>query len=277
MTRVAILHPGRMGAIVGGQARAGGAFVGWCPTGRSADTARRAAAAGLTAVDDLRTLLDSSDVVISLCPPAAAERVAEEVAGCSYRGIFVEANAISPGRTEKIAGLMDAEVVDGCVIGPPPAEPRLARLYLSGAGAERVASIFSGTFLEARVIEGAVGKASALKVAFASFNKAAQALAAISYALADHYGLRAELEAEARFHDGFALARPGSLPGSAARGWRWAPESQEAARTLEEAGLPADFALAAAEVFERWAPVKDDFDVDLDTVLRLLQRPSAIK
>jgi 3-hydroxyisobutyrate dehydrogenase-like beta-hydroxyacid dehydrogenase len=268
-----------MGAAVAVQALAAGAEVGWCPRGRSADTVRRAGDAGLEPVDDLRALLDSSAVVISLCPPAVAEAVAEEVAACSYGGIFVEANAISPARTEKIAGLLGGEVLDGCVIGPPPGERGRARLYLSGSGeaAGRVAALFAGTFLEARVLDGPVGKASALKVAFASFNKAAQALAAVSYALAEHHGLRAELEAEAQLHGGFALAHPGTLPGSAARGWRWAPEMAEAAQTLAAAGLPADFAEAAAAVFARWAPVKDDFDTDLDTVLRLVSDPSNIK
>jgi 3-hydroxyisobutyrate dehydrogenase-like beta-hydroxyacid dehydrogenase len=248
--------------------------VAWCPRDRSAATARRAFDAGLESFDDLPDLLAACDVVISLCPPAVAEQVAEQVASCSYRGLFVEANAIGPARTEKIAGLVaaaGAEVVDGCVIGPPPGPHDSARLYLSGPSAQRVAGLFAGTRLEPKIIDGPVGQASALKLAFASYNKAAQALAAVSYALADTYGLRAELYAEAQRVSGAALAAPEGLPSAAARAWRWGPEMDEAARTLTEAGLPPEFAQAAAAVFDRWAPAKDDFDLDLDTALTLLR------
>ncbi len=273
MTRLAILHPGRMGAAVAGQAIRAGTPVAWWPAGRSADTARRAAQAGLEPVDDLGDLLAASDIVISLCPPAAAEEVAEQVAARSYRGLFVEANAIGPARTARIAELMDAEVVDGCVIGPPPTDAVSARLYLSGPAEQvgRVAAVFAGTRLEPEPLDGPVGQASALKLAFASYNKAAQALAAVSYALADHYGLREQLYAEARRIAGAALADPAGLPSAAARAWRWSPEMDEAAETLADAGLPVEFARAAAAVFDRWAAAKDDFDMDLDTALDLLR------
>ncbi|MGH3924232.1 MAG: hypothetical protein ACRDTT_15445 [Pseudonocardiaceae bacterium] len=43
---------------------------------------------------------------LSICPPAAveeAEEIATTVAGIGYRGIYVEANAISPTRMHRIA------------------------------------------------------------------------------------------------------------------------------------------------------------------------------
>ncbi|MFJ3624325.1 hypothetical protein ACIPSH_40220 [Streptomyces iakyrus] len=44
----------------------------------------------------LSELLDRSDMVISLCPPAAAEDLARDIAARRFAGVFVEANAISP-------------------------------------------------------------------------------------------------------------------------------------------------------------------------------------
>ena len=120
MTVVALLHPGAMGAAVGRQAVRGGATVRWVSAGRSEQTRRRAEEAGFDAHPDLSSALRGADVVLSICPPAAAEDLAGQVRG--YRGVFIEANAISPARVRRIAALLDhARVVDGGIIGEPPA------------------------------------------------------------------------------------------------------------------------------------------------------------
>ncbi len=265
---VGLLHPGRMGAAVGRQLTEAGTRVVWCPEGRSPGTARRADEAGLERVRDLAELVEESDVIVSLCPPAAAEEVAASVAG--FGGLFVEANAISPARTRDIAGRFGA-ALDGCVIGPPPSAGTGARLYLSGDRAAEVAALFGGTAVEALVVDGGIGRASALKMAYGSYNKALSALAAVSHALADAHGVGDELLAEARRSGLGPLADPGSLPGAAARGWRWAPEMEEAAATYRAAGLPDDLALAAAAVFTRWNGDRDAFGMSLTDALAHLR------
>jgi hypothetical protein len=57
---------------------------------------------------------------------------------------------------------------------------------------------------------------------------------------------------------------------STRKAWRWEGEMVEIARTLFDAGLPAGFHSAAAEVFTRLATLKDDDMVALDDVLALL-------
>lgn len=267
---VGLLHPGRMGAAVGHQLTAAGSRVLWCPAGRSAGTAGRAASAGLEPVDGLAELAAVSDVLVSLCPPAVAEDVAEAVAGTGFTGVFVEANAISPARVRHIAGMLPASrVVDGCVIGPPPSERTGARLYLSGPAddVDAVAALCAGTAVTAVVIDGDIGQASALKMAFASYNKIASALAAVSHALAEGYGVGDQLMAEARRLTHDRLANLDQLPGVAARAWRWAPEMEEAAATLAAANLPDELALGAAAVFKRWDADQDDFAIALPDVL----------
>lgn len=91
---VAVLHLGQMGAAVAAQLCRVGHFVLWCPAGRGGATVARADKAGLEPVADLAELLDRADVVLSICPPAAAEDVAASVAAHRYRGVF--ASQLSP-------------------------------------------------------------------------------------------------------------------------------------------------------------------------------------
>ena len=200
---VGLLHPGQMGAAVGHELTKAGVLVLWCPAGRSDASSRRAEEAGLDAVPELDSLLEHSSVVISLCPPAAAEETADAVREAGFSGIFIEANAISPHRAERIAADMaahGARTVDGCVIGPPPRGLVATRLYLSGVEAElaAVVDLFAGTAVVPIQMEGAVGAASALKMAYGSYQKAACALAGVAQALGRAHGVDEHLTAEAR-------------------------------------------------------------------------------
>jgi 3-hydroxyisobutyrate dehydrogenase-like beta-hydroxyacid dehydrogenase len=79
---IGLLHPGEMGAAVGRCLVSAGHRVLWVPDGRSAATASRAGAAGLTAADGgLAELMRRCDVVLSVCPPHAAAGIAREVSG----------------------------------------------------------------------------------------------------------------------------------------------------------------------------------------------------
>lgn len=273
MTVVGLLHPGAMGAAVGSQLVSLGHTVLWCTAGRSAASAGRAASAGLRGVDTVGELLAESSVVLAICPPAAAEDVANLVAGNGFRGVYVDANAISPHRMIRIAELF-ADVVDGSIIGPPPRPDRSARVYLSGPDelVSLVHGLFVGGAAEPVRLSPRIGDASALKMAFGSYNKASHALAAVSQALASEYGVTAELLAEAGRETESALARPHRMPGVAARAWRWAPEMLEAAESFAAVGLPAELATGAAAVLGRWEADKDDADLDVAAALRHLRR-----
>ncbi len=269
MTVVTLLHPGAMGAAVGRQAVSAGNTVLWVGAGRSDATRRRAADAGLAERPDLAAALAESEIVLSICPPAYAEDVAREVAG--FTGVYVEANAIAPERSQRIASLLpDARVVDGGIIGGPPQRPGATRLYLSGDTAV-VPELFAGTALDTVVLPGDVGVASALKIAYASYQKTTWALAAVSHALAAAHGVGEYLMDEAERLHARPLLQTDSYPDMAARGWRWAPEMLEAAATLRAAGLPDGLATGSAEAMRRWDPAKDR-QLDLEDVLDLLAR-----
>ena len=151
-----------------------------------------------------------------------------------------------------------AVFVDGGIIGPPPRPggapdaPDGTRLYLSGERAAEIAGLFAGTPVGARVVEGGVGAASAVKMAYAAWTKGTAALVLAVRALARADGVEDALLAE------WALSQP-SLAGrseraaesAAAKGWRWDAEMTEIAASMAAAGLPDGFHLAAAEIFRR--------------------------
>jgi 3-hydroxyisobutyrate dehydrogenase-like beta-hydroxyacid dehydrogenase len=278
-TDVGIVHPGAMGAQVAAQAMAAGSRVWWLPQGRSAATRRRADERGLRPAGSMAELTAECTVLLSVCPPAAALDVARQVAAAGFGGVYVDANAVSPQRMAQIAeALQDtgARLVDGGIIGPPPREPGTTRLYLSGddtvvAG---VGALFDGTLLTPVALDGPVGRASALKLAFAAYNKISYALAAEACALAEDHGvLDGLLDVAAHLLPDTPLARPEQLASAGPRAWRWEPEMREIAEAWRGSGLPGSFAEAAAATFQRWHAHKDDRTVTTDQLLADLVEP----
>ncbi|MER7576855.1 DUF1932 domain-containing protein [Streptomyces sp. NPDC126514] len=262
MTVVGVLHPGSMGAAVAAQAKLSGAEVLWCPTGRSSVTKKRAQRYGLTAARDLAELMERAEVILSICPPASAEDIAVEVSAHPFTGIYVDANAISPASMARVCAVMSrtgAVVVDGSVIGSPPSASKSTRLYLSGPAdaLTPVASLFTGTAVQAHPLSGGIGRASALKLSYSSYQKASRVLAAVSYALARDYGVETELLDIAQGRTTSYLAETAYIPKVAARSWRWGPEMVEVAGALREAGLPSELAEASAAVMRRWDDLGD--------------------
>jgi 3-hydroxyisobutyrate dehydrogenase-like beta-hydroxyacid dehydrogenase len=273
---VGVLHPGSMGAAIAARARRVGATVLWCPAGRSAATKQRAQDADLLAVESLTELVDRSDILICLCPPAHADVVTEQVPALGFTGIYVEANAISPTRTLRIAALLAGSgctVVNASVIGSPPSTTKTTRLYLSGAesAVDAVAGLFAGTSVQALPLAGGVGKASALKLAYSSCQKASRVLAAVAHALATEHSVQDELLDVASLRPASYLTETEYTSKVAARAWRWGPEMLEVAQALQDAGLPDDLARATAAVLRCWDDSKDRTGLTMDTALERLR------
>jgi 3-hydroxyisobutyrate dehydrogenase-like beta-hydroxyacid dehydrogenase len=259
---IGVLHPGDMGAAVGAVARLHSARVIWCSDGRSSATERRARACKLEDVAALDRLVSQSDVVISICPPHAAEEVARAVAALGYHGLFVDGNAISPQRARRIGEIVTdagATFVDGGIVGGPPQQTGTTRLYVSGEATETVADIFARSPLEVIVIGGGPGAASALKMAYAAWSKGTTALLTAIHALAISEGVHEVLLAEWQRSQPELLNRSGrGMSSAAAKAWRWIAELEEIAATFAAAGLPDGFHLAAADVYRKLEQFKDD-------------------
>src|SRR5262245_6015776 len=272
-TTICILHPGEMGAEVGAAARAGGARVLWVSGGRSGATRDRAGAAGMEDAGSLRSALDQSAVVLSVCPPHAAVELAKSVATEGFRGTFVDANAISPETTRRIGAIVEAagaRFVDGGIIGPPPAKPGTTRLYLSGRASAEVAALFNGSPLGTVVLDAPVGAASAVKACYAAWTKGSAALLMSVRALARHEGIEGALNEEWKISQPNLFALLDRAVSNSRKGWRWIAEMEEIGATFDRAGLPDGFALAAAEVCRRLEPFKDARGATTDAVVDTL-------
>ena len=260
-TTVGLLHPGEMGAEVGACLRATGARVVWASAGRSQATARRAAAAGLEDLGSPATVVKASDVILSVCPPGSALDVARLVAAAEFPGLYVDANAIAPATARavgEIVGSSRADLVDGGIIGPPPRKAGTTRLYLAGARAGDVADLFKGTALEAIVMPGEAGVASALKMAYAAWTKGSNALLLAVRALGIREGVDAALRAEwARSQPGLEARSEAAVAATAPKAWRFVGEMEEIAQAFEAAGLPPGFHAACAQLYERLRAYKD--------------------
>ncbi|MBB5272197.1 DUF1932 domain-containing protein [Quisquiliibacterium transsilvanicum] len=270
---VGFLHPGEMGAALAALTRANGHRALWASAGRSAGTGVRARAAGLADCGTLPALCAQSGILVSICPPHAALELARAVAAEGYRGIYVDANAISPRHAREIAGIVaaaGAEFVDAAVVGPPPLRGRDTRLYLSGPSAAAVAACFPADRLILELVGAEPGRASAIKSFHSSMHKGSLALLFATLAAAEGAGVRAELErlfasrpATAAYLDG--------LDGSvrrASKSWRFAGEMDEVADALGEFGLPRGFHAAAAEIYRRLAGLRGAAsEVELAAVL----------
>jgi 3-hydroxyisobutyrate dehydrogenase-like beta-hydroxyacid dehydrogenase len=243
--RVGLIHPGEMGAAIGGELVAHGYEVLWLPQGRSAASARRAADAGLTGVEHFDANVEA---ILSVCPPHAAVEVARSLAGTP--ALYIDANAVSPQTAQSIGELIGERWVDGGIVGPPPRRPGTTRLYLSGANAEEGATLFAGTNLEAVVLDGSPVAASALKLSYAAWTKGSAALLLSAREAARATGVEDALLTEWSRSQPDLEARWRSAADSAAsKGWRWAGEMQEIASMFESSGLPRGFHDAAAQVF----------------------------
>jgi 3-hydroxyisobutyrate dehydrogenase-like beta-hydroxyacid dehydrogenase len=276
MENVGFLHPGQMGASMAASAQNSGCTVYWVSAGRSRQTRERAEAHKLVDAGTLAELCRTCSVIVSICPPEAAEAVAAEVAACAFAGIYLDANAIAPQKALRIGHLVEASgatFVDGSVIGGPAWQEGSTWLYLSGSAAPRVAACFAAGPLATHIIGETAGKASALKMCYAAYSKGTAALLYAILATAVELDVWAELEQQWK-RDGSGLLERArnSSPNIAAKAWRFTGEMAEIADTFA-AGQQAGFHLAAADVFGSLAGFREaPAEVVLEELLALLRR-----
>ncbi len=273
---IGLVNPGAMGASLGAALVRSGHEVLWMAAERSPATHARAEAAGLSPVQNIEALA-ASEAVLSVCPPDAALAVADRVLAAGFGGLYVDANAVAPASAKALAAKIGGRFVDGGIIGPPAERPGTTRLYLSGEHAPDVCDWFRDPVLGVHVVPGEAGAASALKMCFAAYTKGTSALLLAIRALATAEGVDDALLEE------WAISQPdltgrseGAARGTAGKAWRFVGEMEEIAATFTANSLPGDFHQAAAEIYRRMAPLKDEPGADLAAVLeRLLAVKSA--
>ncbi len=261
MDRVGILHPGQMGISIAAAAKNSGQQVYWASQDRSAATRARAESQDLIDAGSLEALVASCPNLISICPPEAAETVAGQVIQAGFRGLYVDANAISPQRAQRIAARIEKSggaYVDGGVIGGPAWRPGTTWLYLSGPRAQQVAAWFRAGPLETALLGEQIDKASALKMCFAAYTKGTTALLCAILGTAENLDVRETLLGQwSRDGSDFAEQSLLRVRRVSAKAWRFAGEMDEIAATFQQAGIPGEFHRAAAEIYRRLADFKN--------------------
>ena len=261
LKKIGVIHPGMMGICVAATVQNSGHEVYWASEGRSPQSRERAEKFNLSDAGSLATLCETCTAIISVCPPHAAEEVAEQVLANSFQGVYLDVNAISPQRTIRIGQLMrkaGVDFVDGGIIGFPVWERGQTWLYLSGEKALEAASFCSGGPLETSIVGDEVGKASALKMCYAAYTKGTTALLCGILATAQVLGVRGELETQwSRDWANFGEQAGERVRNVTAKAWRFAGEMAEIAATFREAGMPGEFHAAAEMIYRRIAGFKD--------------------
>lgn len=278
MSKIGILHPGEMGISIAASAINNGHQVHWLSQGRSDETRTRAEKHDLVEIKTLPQFCQTCEIILSICPPHAAEGVAQSIVEAGFKGLYLDANAISPQRAIQLGQMMEEngmQFVDGGIIGGPAWTPKETWLYLSGEHAQKVAACFSNGPLAAKVIGGEIGKASALKMCYAAYTKGTTALLSAILAAAESLNVREELYQQWNMdEDGFSEQVHRRVRRVTAKAWRFEGEMNEIAATLRDVGLPDGFHQSAAEIYHRMASFKDSSETPpLNDVLKALVLP----
>jgi 3-hydroxyisobutyrate dehydrogenase-like beta-hydroxyacid dehydrogenase len=257
---VAIVAAGNMGAGVARRLAEHGVKVLTLLGGRSAATLKRAREAGMVGVP-VDALVDV-DLLLSILPPAHALAFAEQTAfalkSARRKPVFVDCNAVNPATVRHIHAVIAAtgtDFVDAGIIGFPPVPGASdgPHIYVSGEHAAKV-RVLADYGLDVRVLDGAIGAASALKMAYAGISKGhiavfiAMILAASRAGSAD--ALRREL-AQSEPHLLAAMAH--RVPRMFSKAHRWVAEMQEIAEFAGEDPLAHGIWMNIAQLYERLA------------------------
>ena len=253
---IAILSPGDMGHGVGKALAEHGYDVITCLAGRSQRTKGLAAAGGFHDVPSLEEMTSQADLIMSILVPDQAVDVADQVADAMRAaGVsrpFADCNAVSPRSAsvmESIIGVAGGDYIDGGIIGGSPARGAVPRIYTSGPRAGLMDEL-DGKGIIVKNLGPKVGRASGIKMCYASMTKGTNALRVAMLTAADSLGLFDELIEELAFSQGAALsAMESGIPGLPANSGRWIGEMEEIAETFDTAGVTPRFHQGAVEIY----------------------------
>jgi 3-hydroxyisobutyrate dehydrogenase-like beta-hydroxyacid dehydrogenase len=276
---VAIIAPGNMGAGVAKRLTENKVTVLTALAGRSAASAERARAAGMTAVSERE--LAEADFLLSIVPPgealALARRLMPVLTAANRKPIYVECNAVNPQTMLKIA---DVIAQTGCrfvaagIIGPPP-KPGTSntKFYASGASAKDFAR-FNDYGLIVRVLDGELTAAHVLKMSYAGITKGFTALGAAMMLAATRAGATEALHAELAESQQPLLGFLNRMtPAMYSKAYRWVAELDEISAFVGEDYPEHEMLTAAARLYERIARDFDGEKKEIGELSRFLKIP----
>ena len=280
LNRIAIIGAGDMGSSVAAELHHNGFDVTTCLEGRSNRSRNLATLAGMRTVEDLETLVADADLLLSIIPPSAAVEFARRIVPLmeqtASNALFVECNAVAPATVREIAGIAanhGVDFQDVGIVGSPPQAGRIpVRFYTSGPH-EGVLRRIETERIEVKPLGAEVGRASAMKMMYASLNKGTNALRAAAILAARQLGVSDDLQAElAHSLPDVHKAMHARMPNIACDAARWTGEMREIASTYRDAGLTSGFHEGAEWVYEVLAdsPIADESRDEADAKQRSL-------
>ena len=286
VNRIAIIGAGDMGSGVAAELLENGFSVTTCLKGRSQRSRELAAQAGTRNVRDNETLVGQADMLLSIIPPSAAVAVAREIVPLiretASRALYVECNAVAPSAVREIAEIAanhEVDFQDAGIVGAPPRTGRLpVRFYTSGPHENALARIATAR-IDVRPLGAEIGRASAMKMVYASLNKGTNALRAAAILAARQLGVSDELCEELAYslpevHEAIRKR----MPNIACDAGRWTGEMREIAATYEAAGLTPRFHEGAVWIYEllSHSPIAEESRDEADSKERSLDEVTEI-
>lgn len=266
--RIAIIGAGDMGSGVAAELLKNGFNVTTCLKGRSQRSRELAERAGIRDVGDNETLVGQADMLLSIIPPSAAMAVAREIMPLiretTSKALYVECNAVAPSTVREIAKIAanhEVDFQDAGIVGTPPRASRLpVRFYTSGPH-EDALRLIATERIDVKPLGTEIGRASAMKMVYASLNKGTNALRAAAILTAQQLGVSDELREELahslpEVHEAMRIR----MPNIACDAARWTGEMREIAATYEAVGLTSGFHEGAEWIYDllSHSPIADE-------------------
>lgn len=253
---IGIISPGEMGSAIGRYLINDDHRVITCLTGRSERTKQFSIAAGIQNVPTLHELVIESDLILSIMVPSEAEHLAESVSSAfcatGENTYFADCNAVSPKTSIAIGSIISksgGRYIDAGIIGGPPTELTSPRFYVSGPHHQAMKEL-DGSGIQIKPLGDEIGRASAIKMCYASLTKGTWALYIALLTTAELLGLSDELKEEFAFSQPQTLrtmeSRLASIPSKAER---WIGEMEEIADTFADQGVTPFFHRGSAEIY----------------------------
>ena len=255
---IAILMPGDMGHGCGKAFKNNNFRVVTCLSQRSVRTKKLAELSGFEDLGTIENVVENSDIILSILPPEFALQQAKIVNNVILKKekhiTYVDCNAVSPETALKINDSISSKFcnfIDGGIIGfNPIVENGQTRLYISGPNTQPVKLLHKKGFI-IKDLGLEIGKASAMKMVYASATKGTFALHAAVITASKKLNLFDEYVEELKYSRPNILeAMEKMIPKIPIDAARWEGEMHEIAKTFKRANITAKFHEGAAEMME---------------------------
>ncbi|MDB4239067.1 DUF1932 domain-containing protein [Alphaproteobacteria bacterium] len=278
---IGILMPGDMGHGCGKAFIDNNFKVVSCLVGRSDRTRKLSHNAGIIDLKTIENVIKSADIILSILPPESAlkqSKIVNDIILKVKKNItYVDCNATSPKTAKLIDKSISSEFcnfIDAGIIGlNPTVENGNTRLYVSGPNTKPVKFLHGKGFI-IKDLGKEIGKASAMKMIYASATKGTFALHAAVLTAAHKLNLSSDYFEELEYSKPDILqAMQRMVPRIPLDAARWEGEMFEIAETFSDAGVTPKFHQGSAEIMSlaNKTPIANETRETVDVNRTLIQ------